>query len=206
MVSRQSRQERTRHLALRAAELFAERGYTSTSMADVAAAAGASKETLYAYFGNKAGLLRAALTILIHPQQDGSEPTASSSNSPADAQDELTLFLTSLVGRLMQPSYLALARIVVGEVPRDPSLGDLFRSAVAEPAIRAAAAVVERDDRSFVGVVDSEAAGRLLIGSVLTYVLLDGLLRSPADVVLPGDEVIARLVTTFRQTRDFQGG
>ncbi|MDP9842731.1 TetR/AcrR family transcriptional regulator [Streptosporangium lutulentum] len=44
-----------------AAEVFAERGYDGTRVADIAAAAGVSNGALYAHFGSKAELLVAAL-------------------------------------------------------------------------------------------------------------------------------------------------
>jgi AcrR family transcriptional regulator len=52
----------TRQRLLRAAaDVFAERGYDGTRVADIAAAAGVSNGALYAHFGSKAGLLVAAL-------------------------------------------------------------------------------------------------------------------------------------------------
>ncbi|MFI6924611.1 TetR family transcriptional regulator [Nonomuraea spiralis] len=52
----------TRQRLLRAAaEVFAERGYDGTRVADIAAAAGVSNGALYAHFGSKAELLVAAL-------------------------------------------------------------------------------------------------------------------------------------------------
>jgi AcrR family transcriptional regulator len=45
-----------------AADVFAERGYDGTRVADIAAAAGVSNGALYAHFGSKAELLVAALT------------------------------------------------------------------------------------------------------------------------------------------------
>lgn len=44
-----------------AAEVFAQRGYEGTRVADIAAAAGVSNGALYAHFGSKADLLVAAL-------------------------------------------------------------------------------------------------------------------------------------------------
>ncbi|HEX4813901.1 MAG TPA: helix-turn-helix domain-containing protein [Nonomuraea sp.] len=52
----------TRDRLLRAAaDVFAERGYDGTRVADIAAAAGVSNGALYAHFGSKADLLVAAL-------------------------------------------------------------------------------------------------------------------------------------------------
>ncbi|WP_155348862.1 TetR/AcrR family transcriptional regulator [Acrocarpospora pleiomorpha] len=54
----------TRERLLRAAaEVFAERGYDGTRVADIAAAAGVSNGALYAHYGSKAELLVAALRV-----------------------------------------------------------------------------------------------------------------------------------------------
>lgn len=53
-----------------AAELFEELGYERTSMSAIAARAGASKATLYAYFGSKEQLLRAILEHDVNEQAD----------------------------------------------------------------------------------------------------------------------------------------
>ncbi|MET8160663.1 helix-turn-helix domain-containing protein [Sphaerisporangium sp. NPDC005289] len=53
--------ETRERLLLAAAEVFAERGYDGTRVADIAAAAGVSNGALYAHFGSKAELLVAAL-------------------------------------------------------------------------------------------------------------------------------------------------
>jgi AcrR family transcriptional regulator len=49
----------------RARDLFVERGYGRTTVAEVAEAAGVSVETIYAAFGNKAALLHAAWDVTI---------------------------------------------------------------------------------------------------------------------------------------------
>jgi AcrR family transcriptional regulator len=54
--------QRTRHAIVAAAsELFVAEGYAATSLADVAAAAGVARPTVFAAFGSKAALLRQVL-------------------------------------------------------------------------------------------------------------------------------------------------
>ncbi|MGU3585823.1 TetR/AcrR family transcriptional regulator [Rhodococcus sp. C26F] len=63
---RQMQAAQTRAAALdAAARLFAERGWTGTSMRDVARAAEVSVETLYGAFGSKAQLLKSAAEVAI---------------------------------------------------------------------------------------------------------------------------------------------
>jgi AcrR family transcriptional regulator len=57
---------RTRNELLRAAQtLFAERGYTTTGVREVASAAGVNSTLIGRYFGSKEGLLRAAVDDLL---------------------------------------------------------------------------------------------------------------------------------------------
>jgi AcrR family transcriptional regulator len=72
-----------------ARRLFAERGYESTSMNDVARATGISKPMLYAYFGSKEGLYAACI------KEAGIELRASVRAAAASADDgdpELSLW------------------------------------------------------------------------------------------------------------------
>jgi AcrR family transcriptional regulator len=54
-----------RAVVVAASELFAERGYGSTSLADVAAAAGVARPTVTAAFGSKPALLREVLDVAL---------------------------------------------------------------------------------------------------------------------------------------------
>jgi AcrR family transcriptional regulator len=59
---RQESARQTRHAVVNSAsELFAARGYAATSLADIAAAAGVARPTVFAAFGSKSALLRQAL-------------------------------------------------------------------------------------------------------------------------------------------------
>src|SRR3954454_15983238 len=63
---RRAQANETRSAVVRAArDLFVEQGYGRTSMADIAARAGVSVETIYAAFGNKATLLHRAWDITV---------------------------------------------------------------------------------------------------------------------------------------------
>src|ERR1700750_2467546 len=67
----------TRERLLRAAaDVFAERGYDGTRVADIAAAAGGSHGALYAHFASKADLLVAALGAPGRHRRGGVSPPA----------------------------------------------------------------------------------------------------------------------------------
>jgi len=194
--------ERRQRILDAAVGVFAERGYSASSTAQIAAAAGSSKETLYAYFGDKAGLLRAALTSLVAaPSVSVTSPALNERTTPEQFETLLHEAAVSLVGDLMQQPYLALARIVVAETPRDPSLADLFREAIAGRALSGIAGVLREGQQH--GLVDPDVdlayAGRAFVGPLLVYVLLDGLLRIGTDVRPPADETVRAQIELFHR-------
>ena len=60
-MKKSSRTPRRAHILDVAAKILAERGYRDTTMLEVARRASASKETLYAWFGDKLGLFEAVM-------------------------------------------------------------------------------------------------------------------------------------------------
>jgi AcrR family transcriptional regulator len=195
--------DRRQRILTAAASVFAEQGYAAASTAQIAAAAGASKETLYAYFGDKAGLLREALRSLVTaPDVSAAAPQVDETTSPRQFEALLRGLAAGLVGDLMQPAYLALARIVVAETPRDPCLADLFRGAVAGRALSSIATLLSAGQQH--GLVDRDidvpVAARAFVGPLLTYVLLDGLLRAAVDVRPPAEDVVQAQVALFQRS------
>ena len=64
---------------------FADRGYAATKLADVAAAAGVSKGTIYLYFPTKEDLFRAVVRQAVLPNIEAAETAvASHTGSSAD--------------------------------------------------------------------------------------------------------------------------
>jgi AcrR family transcriptional regulator len=126
---RQESARRTRRAVVRAAhELFTARGYTATSLSDIAAAAGVARPTAFAAFGSKPALLREVLDQAL-AGDDESIPVAQrpwfrpvwDAATPAAVLDAYARVCTLISGRA--------ARIV--EVLRrasddGPELGDLW--------------------------------------------------------------------------------
>lgn len=77
----------------------------------------------------------------------------------------------------MNPTYLGTARVIITKCARNPELGELFAQAVARPVLSVVGEVIANGAAAEVIDVDAPVAARLLVGGLLTYVLLDGLLR-----------------------------
>lgn len=171
VVTRSDAAQRLREVAQR---LFLENGFAATSTDAICREARASKETLYTHFGGKEGLFAEVLRHLIESTEAG---TRSAAPAQHDLGDDLQAYGAALVHDIMQPDYLALARLVITELPRQPQLGELFRSSLAERAFRGSVAILER--HGLADTVNVNAVARTFAGGLLTYMLIDGLLASP---------------------------
>jgi AcrR family transcriptional regulator len=195
-MTRNSRAAERRQRIIRSAiTVFAERGYAASSTAQIAAEAGVSKETIYSYFGNKAGLLREALLSLVAAPGGSvmAEPAGGVAFS-AEFRAQLGSLAMGLVTDLTQPQY-----VVVAETPRDPLLPELFREAIAGRVLSGVVSMVAAGQRA--GLVDADVdattAARAFVGPLLTFVLLDGLLRPPAEIRRPTPDAIEAQVAFF---------
>jgi AcrR family transcriptional regulator len=126
---RRAQARATRRTVLAAAgKLFADHGYQRTSMKDIAAEAGVSVETVYGYFGTKAGLLKELLDVTVAgddapvPVPDRA-PVQAIAAAP-DGRTKLVLyaaFLASVQARLA-PLYL----IIRGAAEADQDAADVW--------------------------------------------------------------------------------
>jgi AcrR family transcriptional regulator len=105
---------------------FAERGYEKASMDEVASAAGTTKRTVYAHFGNKEALFRAAIEQAIEwflselPKIDPS----------GDPETELVGFASQFSDLSTWRRPVLLQRVVMGEAERLPDLGQMLHHRV----------------------------------------------------------------------------
>ena len=190
-------------IRLAAQELFLERGFSGASTDAISREAGVSKETLYRYFPSKEKLLADCLGNMISNLSASHRFTASNSG-PIGSHQELRAALLELgsefVETLMHPDYLRLVRVIISEIPRLPHLGDVFRSAVPETANRRVLdLLMKAQDGGLVRIADSEAATRMFLGPLLTYVMTDGLLSGESPARQPATDRIEAIVDLYLQ-------
>jgi AcrR family transcriptional regulator len=103
--------------------VFLAQGFTETTMRDIAARAGASKETLYRHFGNKEGLFAEVVS-------NRARILGARLDADVERPDALAEVLRDLGVNLLEamtsPEVSALLRLVVAEAPRDPAIGRIF--------------------------------------------------------------------------------
>src|SRR5215469_11760739 len=159
--------------------LFMQHGFEATSMDAIALAADVSKPTLYRYYQNKEALFIAVLEQLALGHLSESALLAlrdTPIDSRATLEHALIVWARATIENITQPAYVGLMRLLIAELPRFPQLGSQFAEAVPQQGGAFLRGILESARQHHVIVEDDpDLGGRLLVGSLLTYVL-NGLL------------------------------
>lgn len=201
MSVRQSRAQAKREQIRSAAQtLFLAQGFERTTMDAITAAAGVSKQTLYHYYPGKEELFADVLRALALDRVWEDMPLARLEATPASREDlerALLQIAQSLTRYLMEPTYVALVRILVADAPQFPHLAEAFWDAVPTRGLAIFGGLLRRASESgLVNVRQPDLAVRLFVGSLLTY-LLGGVFGATAQGVVPSREQLAELTRMF---------
>jgi AcrR family transcriptional regulator len=175
-----SRDARRQEIMDVAVEVLSERGYRDTTMLEVARRAFASKETLYAWFGDKGGLFEAVIRRNAKAVQ-----TVLARHLEGDARPEEVLpdFGRALLELLLGDSAVAINRAAISEARSDPRLAQILSSAGREATLPGFIRFLELCQERGALRMDSPAQAAedflgLLLGDSQTRRLL-GLLPAP---------------------------
>lgn len=183
----QNRIERTQRILDGALRVFAEAGYSGTTMDAVAAAVGLSKPTLYQYFDSKETLFQAMMlgqrdrmmTVFEHPSQAG-------------MVHDLHAFAWDYADGVMQPEMLSLARLIIGEVQRFPEIGRAYQASGPDRLLAGIIGYLSAQrDAGRLAFEDAELAAQDLWGLILSAPRTQALYRPDA---VPGRAELARYI------------
>jgi TetR/AcrR family transcriptional regulator, mexJK operon transcriptional repressor len=169
--------------------VFVEKGYARATLDDVIARAGGSRATIYQQFGSKEGLFAAIIAEIC---ADMVAPLEG-----AERDDEPSRVLLS-VGRsymsaLMEPTSLALYRVLIGEGERFPAFGAaVLRSGPAVAADTLATYLARWHAEGRVAVENPSVAARQFLQMVKGDLHLRALLRQDP----PSEAEIEHCVTS----------
>lgn len=123
----ESRTER-KHAAITeaATELFLRDGYCGTSMDDIAAAAGVSKQTVYKQFSDKDQLFRNVVEGLVNAASNPVYEAVRGLEVTGDLETELGAIARRQLELVLEPRLMQLRRLVIAERDRFPQLGQVF--------------------------------------------------------------------------------
>jgi TetR/AcrR family transcriptional repressor of mexJK operon len=151
-----------------ATELFLRNGYLGTSMDEIAAQAGVSKQTVYTHFADKERLF----TELVLGNTGRADEFVAVMTDLLDRSDDLERDLRDLgrryVRSVIQPQVLRLRRLVIGEAGRFPDLARTYYERVPERVIGTLASCLARlAERGLLRVDDPPLAARHLVALIL---------------------------------------
>lgn len=164
--------------------LFAERGFSRTTIRAVASDAGVDPSLVHHYFGSKDDLFMAALALPLDPREVLSRVVAA---GPDGAGERLVRTLLSVWDDPhVQPALLAVARSVIGD-DAGRLVGEGFIPVVVGPVL--AALVVDRPEIR-IPLVASQLVGLIVTRYVLAV---------PGMVTMAPEDIVVRLGPTIQR-------
>jgi TetR/AcrR family transcriptional regulator, mexJK operon transcriptional repressor len=115
--------EKRRSILEAATESFLRNGYLGTSMDEIAAAAGVSKQTVYKQFADKERLFTEIVLATIDQAGEPFFGGIDALGGGEDVEGDLGRIAHQLIGVVRDPRLLQLRRLVIGEAGRFPDLG-----------------------------------------------------------------------------------
>jgi AcrR family transcriptional regulator len=109
-----------------AADVFLSKGYLGTSMDEIAARAGVSKQTVYKHFADKQGLFTEIVSSTVDEVSEAVHSEVLALEDSGDVEADLRDLARRQLAAVMQPRLLQLRRLVIGEAGRFPALGRTF--------------------------------------------------------------------------------
>ena len=196
-----SRAPRRAHILDVAVEVLAERGYRDTTTLEIARRSSASKETLYAWFGNKPGLFEAVIQryaerirLALNGHLDGDVPVEAA----------LTGFGRAMAAHLLGDHAVAINRAAISEASSSPSLAGSLSRLCRDPIHGTLARYLEQCAAR--GLLDVEDANEavdafvgLLLGDARTQRLL-GVVDSPceSDIEVRATRAVGQFLRLYR--------
>lgn len=136
------KEARPAEIVAAALEVFVERGYAATKLADVARRAGVTKGTLYLYFDSKEALFKAVVRETIVPVIAQGEALAQSfTGSARELMEQLIREYWRLVG---ETALAGIPKLMMAEAATFPELTHFYYEEVVTRGHRLMAGVIER--------------------------------------------------------------
>ena len=122
---------------------FLRSGYLGTSMDEIAASAGVSKQTVYKHFADKERLFSEIVVVSVNEASDPVHAEVRNLQDSGDIEADLRDLARRQLALVMQPRIMQLRRLVIGEAARFPELGRTFYEQGPGRTITALAATFE---------------------------------------------------------------
>ncbi len=171
---------------------FLAHGYAATSMDKVAKTAGVSKATVYSHFGDKEGLFSAVIQNLAEDKFQ----TVMGLEKPQSLKDDPQEILSAIATRMLENAkgdraFQDFIRIIIGESGRFPELAQVYVNNLAKPAIETLTKYFKSHPE--LKLSDPEATVRVMMGSLIYFVMLQEMLHGSEILPLESDRLVNTL-------------
>ena len=203
--SRRSSVERREEILNVALSVLAERGYRGASMREIAERARASKETLYAWFGDKRGLFEEL--VRWQAKRIDAVLVPSLERDADDPSEVLRAFAVELQRLLLGDRAVVINRAAISEAPSDPTLAKVLSAQGRGSTVPKLERYLESQRAQ--GRLDFEGAGTavdaligLVIGDQQVRRLLGVLaMPEPEQIEARAERAVRGFLTLFGQDR-----
>ena len=181
--------EKTAAILRGAMQEFLVNGYAATSMDKVAKAAQVSKATVYSHFGDKESLFGAVIQDLAQDKFQAVMKLEKPELLSADPQQVLAAMATTMLNNAKNDYALQnFIRIIIGESGRFPELAQVYVNNVAKPAMEALSTYFKVHPA--LKLEDPEATARVMMGTLVYYVMLQEMLHGKDIIPLSIDRIV----------------
>ena len=180
---------------------FLHNGYAGTSMDKVAKSAGVSKATVYSHFGDKENLFNAVMQDLVKKKFQ----TVMGLEAPQSLEQDPKIFLSAIVSKMLADAkkdhqFQDFMRIVIGESGRFPELAKAYVNNMAKPKLEILTKYLK--SHPALKLKDPEATARVMMGTMVYFVVLQEMMHGKDIVPLEGDRVIKTLTDLITRNQD----
>ncbi|MBW4533465.1 MAG: TetR/AcrR family transcriptional regulator [Pleurocapsa minor HA4230-MV1] len=180
---------------------FLKHGYAGTSMDQIAKVAGVSKATVYSHFGDKESLFNAVIQDLVQEKFQ----TVMSLDRPQSLGQDPKKVLSEMVTKTLENTlsdrnFHNFIRIIIGESGRFPELAKAYVYNLAKPGIEALTKYLKSHPE--LKLEDPEATVRIMVGSLVYFVMLQEMLHGKDMLPLESDRLTKTLIDLIIRERD----
>ena len=169
-------------------------GYAATSMDRVAATAGVSKATVYSHFQDKEGLFKALIQQLVQKKFRSIFSPVEDRNLQGDPAATLTQIANKVLDSgLGDSQYVNFMRLIMGESGRFPELARTFVRNIEATACQFFKQYLH-DQAEELQLPDPEATGRIFIGALVHYMIVQEMLHGKDIMPMDRDRLIKNLI------------